>query len=182
MIEIKRIFSNHELYPFMEELMKTAFPLQERRDLDKQRFLTDHQPLFHNNVLLAEGEAIGLLTDWTLSDFIYIEHFAIHPQFRSHGYGSQALEALQKELKGTPLILEVEEPTDEWSIRRIAFYQRQGFTLHEQLYLQPPYRTGDDWLPFKLMSTEGLDVEGRFTEIRDCIYREVYHVESPAFT
>ena len=36
MIQLKEIKTNHEHYPFMEQLLETAFPLQERRDSDKQ--------------------------------------------------------------------------------------------------------------------------------------------------
>ena len=39
MIKIQRINTSHEHYPFVEELMQTAFPQQERRNADLQREL-----------------------------------------------------------------------------------------------------------------------------------------------
>ncbi len=57
--------------------------------------------------------------------FYYIEHFAIDPSLRNGGYGKRVLEVdeLKKQLKG-PIVLEVEEPNDEMSTRRIHFYKR----------------------------------------------------------
>ena len=173
-MEIKRISSSDPHYPFMEELLVTAFPKEERRDLHIQREFTDHNQLFHCNILTENNQPIGILTYWTLADFIYIEHFAIDSKLRNKGYGSQALKTLVTAIGETPIILEAEEPTDETSRRRIDFYCRQGFALHEISYLQPPYRNSDGWLPLKLMSYGRLDIEGRYTEIRDLIYKEVY--------
>ena len=75
-------------------------------------------------------------------------------------------------------LLEVEKPVDEWSRRRIGFYQRCGFCLCEKEYVQPSYRKGGETLPMFLMyaGTETIDKE--FESIRDEIYRKVYGVES----
>lgn len=45
MIEIKQVKTeNQELYGFVEELMHTAFPAQERRDTPQQREYSDSNP------------------------------------------------------------------------------------------------------------------------------------------
>lgn len=47
MIEIKQVKTeNQELYGFVEELMHTAFPAQERRDTPQQREYSDSNPPF----------------------------------------------------------------------------------------------------------------------------------------
>ncbi len=174
MINIQRINSLHEHYPFMELLMQTAFPLQERRNADLQRYFADRNPRFHNNLLLEDNAPIGLLNYWTFDSFLYIEHFAISDQIRNKGYGQQALEALKTTWKGL-IVLEVEEPMDELTQRRIEFYQRQGFILQPYPYMQPPYRESDGWFPMKLMTygTESFTSD-TFESIKRTIYEEVY--------
>ena len=168
MIEIKQVKTeNQELYGFVEELMHTAFPAQERRDTPQQREYSDSNPLFCNNVIVEDGKPVGMISYWDMGDFYYIEHFAIDPSLRNGGYGKRVLESIQTKLQG-PIVLEVEEPTEEMSIRRINFYKRLNFTLHEKPYMQPPYRTGDSGLPMLLMTYGDIDMEKDF----DCIYLE----------
>lgn len=174
MITIQRINSLHEHYPFMEQLMKTAFPLQERRDSVLQRENADHNPRFHNNVLLKNGTPVGLLTCWNFDSFLYIEHFAIHNGIRNKGYGQAALKTLKDMWQGM-VVLEVEEPTDELARRRIGFYERQGFMLQPYPYQQPPYRERDGWFPMKLMTlrADGFSTAD-YENVKNTLYREVY--------
>ena len=175
MIELKEIQSTNKHYTFIEELMTTSFPEQERRNKEDQRTCTDFNSHFHCNIIKTNGIPIGLITYWDFDNFTYIEHFAIHPSVRNKGYGKQVL-AIIKAQNQKPIVLEAEEPINELSIRRIAFYQRQGFILHNQPYLQPPYREGDKWFPLKLMSYGNIDMERMFNTIKEQIYREVYNV------
>ena len=69
----------------------------------------------------------------------------------------------------------MEEPTEEMARRRIGFYQRHGFQLWESPYLQPPYRAGDDLLPMQLMAWGALREKEAFDEVKQTLYREVYH-------
>ena len=76
-----------------------------------------------------------------------------------------------------PIVLEVERPIEEMAKRRISFYQRQGFTLWEKDYSQPPYKPGDDFLPMYLMVHGELDCEKDFETIKKRIHKEVYGVK-----
>lgn len=175
MIKLQRINTSHEHYPFVESLMKTAFPLQERRNVDLQREYTDNKPHFHTLVILVENKPIGLITYWKLDSFNYIEHFAIKENLRNKGYGQEALKQLKEEIEGM-IVLEVEEPIDELTKRRIGFYQRQGFTIQDMPYLQPPYRKGDDWYPMKLMTLREEDFSRQYEKVKNNIYREAYNI------
>ncbi len=175
MLEIIEINTHHPSYPFMEGLMETSFPLEERRDTDLQRQYTDENPLFHNHLITFNQVPIGLISYWKLEDVIYIEHFAIDPNLRNGGYGKQVIEKL-KEQTQIPLILEAEEPTDELAQRRIGFYQRNGFTLQDLPYLQPPYRKGNDWFPLKIMTYGRSFTKEELEKYKTLIYREVYKV------
>lgn len=164
------------LYNYMEELLITSFPSDEYRDLKELRTYTDRQTAFHNNVILNNGVPIGLLTCWKFNGFYYIEHFAIHPSQRNGGFGKQVLNHIRATMQG-PIVLEVERPEEEMARRRIGFYQRQGFVLWEKDYLQPPYKTGDTWLPMYLMAYGNLESEKDFERIRKEIYSNVYSTD-----
>lgn len=177
MIEFRKVRTQDEAeYAFVEELMHTAFPPEERREVIQQREYSDHNPLFYNNIILEEDRPIGLISYWNMDDFFYIEHFAIDPNLRNGGYGKHVLEAIKEKLQ-RPIVLEVEKPTDEISTRRINFYQRLEFMLHEKPYMQPPYRQGDSGLPMLLMTYGNIDMDKDFEKVRNILYKEVYGQE-----
>lgn len=169
MILLKEINTTHEHYAFMENLLQTAFPIQERRDSEQQRQNTDDNPLFHNMLITKDDTPIGLLTYWDFNTFVYIEHFAIDSRLRNGGYGGRVLDRFRQQV-ASPIVLEAEEPSDELTRRRIGFYQRHGFVLQDFAYQQPPYRQGDEWFPMRLMCSGSMDL----ITARDTIYREVY--------
>lgn len=152
--------------------MVLSFPAEEYRPLEELRLMTDREPAFYNNIVLHGLEPVGLLTYWDLGCFYYGEHFAIDPGMRNGGYGRAAMEWLCARV--TPLVLEVEMPEEEMARRRIGFYQRLGFQLWNNDYLQPPYRKGDRSFPLRLMAYGALDSEKDFAHVRRCIYNKVY--------
>ena len=175
MIKLQRINTSHEHYPFVEELMQTAFPQQEHRNADLQREYTDNKPNFHTLIIQDDNHPIGLLTIWDLESFHYIEHFAIHEKFRNKGYGQKVIKLITNEIKGM-IVLEAEEPSDDITNRRIKFYQRQGFILQNVPYQQPPYRSEDNWFPMKLMSIHEKDFISQYENIKSAIYKEAYNL------
>lgn len=176
MIKLEPINTCHKHYPFVEELMQTAFPPQERRDFICQKDITNRNPLFFTYLISEEEKPIGFITYWDLGQFCYIEHFAIDTRCRNKGYGRMAIEWIKRTLN-KPLIVEVELPTDETSRRRIRFYEKLGFTLQtEYPYLQPPYRIGDEWFPLKLMTTGENFTKEQLDQCKKLIYQEAYQV------
>lgn len=177
MITLQRINSEQtEYYNYVENLLINAFPAEERRDLSMQKELADNCTLFHNTLILHEQVPIGLITYWNFINYHYIEHFAIHPSQRNGGYGQKVLNHLHEQLN-TPIILEVERPTNELSMRRIGFYQRLGYKLWEKDYFQPPYRDGDHFFPMYLMAYGSLDKDKDYEKIKDTLYKEVYNIK-----
>ena len=181
MIELREIRTADPSFGWAEQLWLSSFPICERRDIDEQRHNTDTRTNFH--YLLAEdnGKPIGFITYWHFSNFCYGEHLATDPTCRNNGYGTQILTALRLHLNSLspslPFVLEVEMPTDELSQRRIAFYERNGFTLWSHCpYVQPPYRPTDEPLPMLLMVQGNLQPKTDFQRIQNVIHREVYGV------
>ncbi len=177
MMEIRRVTTRDETdYAFVEQLMNVSFPPEEQRDTPQQRAYSDSHPLFRNHIILADHVPVGMISFWDMGDFHYIEHFAIDPPARNKGYGKQALELIRKQWDH-PIVLEVEMPTNETSIRRIRFYRQTGFTLHEIPYMQPPYRKGDAEMPMRLMTCGAISMAQDFDRIKRKIHKEVYGVE-----
>lgn len=175
MLKFEEIHTNHRHYPFVETLLHSAFPKEERRDDPQQRANTDLKPHFHCMIVLTESNTpIGLLTYWDFTQFLYIEHFAIDADQRNKGYGQEALTMLLNRAS-VPIVLEAEIPQrhNDQASRRINFYKRMGFKLRKTPYRQPPYRRGDNWLPMKLMTYGELMMK---VDVINHLYWEVYEV------
>ena len=119
---------------------------------------------------------LGLLTTWHFEEFIYIEHFAIDPNLRSQGYGTEALNTFIQE-QDKPIILEAEPPTDDITRRRVGFYERCGLTLYDFPYIQPAYTPESNPVELRLMGT--LDTNDTpLTLVSKILHREVYGIEN----
>ena len=129
--------------------MTSAFPYEERRDsFDEKDCLKDSR--FRLFSLYDNDIAVGFTALWVLDGFVFLEHIAIDEDKRSSGYGSKAIELI-KETFDSPIILEAEAPITEQQIKRIAFYNRLGFTVNDYDYTQPSYHGGEG-VPLMLLS------------------------------
>lgn len=166
-------------FPIAEELYTEAFPPTERRPLEAWRQLADSESAFQIFEILSEERFVGFVSSWQMDHFVYLEHFAILPTERSHGLGSACIELLKEKFPRQPLVLEAEPPETLLAQRRIAFYERCGFSVSPRSYLQPPYRPGSPWFPLQLLCTDARFLEEQFEEVRNNIYRSVYQQEAP---
>ena len=168
-------FCDENALAFVKELYIKAFPPEERRDFDTICVLLRSSEPFGMSLLCDTDVPVGFITYWRWSQFTYIEHFAVSPASRGHGYGAAALSLFSTDVV-QPIVLEVELPLDEMARRRIAFYERAGFTLCPRRYIQPPYSDRLPPVELRLMSYGG-DLDHAFEGVRDRIHREVYGVE-----
>ena len=81
---------------------------------------------------------MGILLHWEEEGFSYVEHFATDPALRGQGLGARALELLNS--RGKSVVLEIDPPVDQISIRRQHFYERCGFVKNPFSHVHPPYR------------------------------------------
>lgn len=174
MLQLIPIKTDHESYPFVENLLHESFPEVERRDDDMQRYNTDFNPSFTCYFIKDNDVPVGLITVWNLGGFYYLEHLVTSPAVRNKGYGRKVMDKIRESFPGV-IVLEVERPEEEMSIRRIGFYKRCGFLLCEKDYMQPPYRKGGEGLPLYLMFAGADSIDDDFERIRDRIYKEVYN-------
>lgn len=119
-------------YRNIEELYEQAFPKEEKKP-------------FH--LLLRKRPDVGLLVLEDGDDFcgffslilcdktVFIDYFAVSAEMRGKSYGSQALALLKDYYPDRTLALEIETPKEdapnqEQRLRRLSFYQRNGFSLN----------------------------------------------------
>lgn len=127
---------DHLMYGQALALYRISFPFHEQRESASQAaILADDAYHFS---LIYDGETyVGLALYWSAPDFFYVEHLCILPEKRNQQYGQRALRLLADE--GKTIILEIDPPVDEISIRRKGFYERCGFVLNPYPHVHPAY-------------------------------------------
>lgn len=160
-------------FEVIKNLYLTAFPPNERREFDELKKQIYNDECNVNLILIGEKVA-GLIIFWNFNEFVFLEHFAIEPDLRGLGIGEKTLAEI-KTLYQKTVILETELPNDELSLRRIRFYERNGFHKLSRTYFQPSYGSNKPEIELKLMSTnvdlptETLDKY--ILQIREKVYR-----------
>ena len=76
------------------------------------------------------------------------------------------------------IILEIEPPVTEISIKRLKFYEKLGFKLNNYEYFQLPLRENHSPLKLNLMSYPEKLTPTEFENIKNKIYSEVYKADS----
>lgn len=163
-----------EIFSQMYEILENSFPKTERRSR-KGHLSEFNDPLFRS-LVLEDGRIQGFMNYWEMSEFIYLEHFAIAKELRGRGIGSRLMNELCSSIQNRLIVLEVEpEQKSDIADRRIKFYERLGFVLNEYPYLQPPYENTAP-LPLAIMSSERKLEPSEFVKIKNALYRNVYKV------
>src|SRR5690606_20222875 len=118
----------------------STFPEDERRDWSKLITLFSN-PKVKIISVLHEAKNIGYFNIWEITNYTFVEHFEVFPEFRSQKLGSNITGYLFENYPR--LILEI-EPGDlgDDAKRRYSFYQRNGFNLIDEMYVQPSYGEG----------------------------------------
>ena len=148
-MEIHRITQTSDpLYPKALQLYGISFSLHEQREKASQTEILEN-PAYHLDVICDNGEFVGEILYWDIGGAFYIEHFCVLPAMRNRHYGQKILNAYQS----VPLILEIDPPVDEISIRRKGFYERCGFVENPYAHVHPPYHHGNTGHELVIMSS-----------------------------
>ncbi|MDO4567578.1 MAG: GNAT family N-acetyltransferase [Clostridia bacterium] len=155
-------------------LMEASFPQNEYRPYYEQKALLD-DPAYSIYTFsdMGDGAVRAFIAVWKFDDLAFIEHFAVNPRYRNGGIGAQMLREVVDSLK-TMVCLEVEPPHDEFSARRIAFYERNGFRLNEYPYIQPPIAQRREAVSLLIMTWGESVSEEVFERIKATLYSNVY--------
>lgn len=156
-------------------IMELSFPEDEFRTYDEQKALLKNA-YYQIYVLTNEnGEEIkAFVSIWQFHKMVYIEHLAVNPEFRNGKLGTRILQELQSMYPDQQICLEVELPEEEMAVRRIGFYERNGFYLNEYDYMQPPISKGRKRIPLLIMTSVRKISRDEFEEIREILYTNVY--------
>ena len=154
-------------------LMREAFPKNEYRNYERQKALIENPyykiiPYFGSDKNLIAFAAI-----WDFQSFKFVEHIAVGKQCRGMGIGSKIMQDII-ENANSEVILEIEPPNNETSIKRLHFYEKLGFKLNDYEYFQPPLNENDKPIPLKIMSYSQKISEQKFEEFKNTIYSNVY--------
>ncbi len=155
------------------ELMQNSFPENEYRGYDEQKKLLKN-PLYKIWTQANEnGDIIAFMAFWSFNDFIFVEHLAVSQLYRGKGLGTKMIQKITKNFS-KPIILEIEVPCDEFSIKRLNFYERLGFKPNDYKYCQLPLRKNDAVIEMIIMSYPKELSNKEFEKIKSEIYKEVY--------
>lgn len=149
-------------------LYESSFPHYER--WGEEAFgRASADPAFITKLAVGDSdELMALLYYWNYESTLYIEYIAVDPALRGQNIGTKLIEKLIRENPDRKVILEIDPPEDEVSIRRRHFYERMGFVLNEHEHIHPSYVSGEGAYPHRLvlMSHGGIMTEGEFSEFR----------------
>ena len=151
MLEKFRKYEFKEIYKIMEY----SFPHDEIRSFKGQEKLLEHQN-YSILVLRENDEILGFVAVWDFEKFVFLEHFAVTEKHRNKGIGNKILSELGQ-FANKKIILEVEHPSDDISIRRIDFYKRNDYILFDFNYIMPAYDENHKDVPLCIMSNDCLN-------------------------
>lgn len=153
-------------------LLCASLPADEYRDYAEQKRLL----LDPRYTLYTTSAHNAMMAVWQFEGFLYVEHFAVSAQCREKGVGSDMLKALLG-MSAMPVCLEVDPPENEISKRRVAFYERNGFVLNPQAYVQPPLGENKRALPLRMMSAPNVLSKEEYAFVKETLYTQVYQIK-----
>lgn len=157
------------------DIMNISFPRCERRTKEGQRalFSLDNYEVYG---WYEQNRICAFLAAYTLEECRFVEHLATDPAVRGRKIGHQLMMAY---IHADPrkVVLEVEPDEDTITHRRIAFYERLGFSLYADFpYAQPSFH-GEDAVPLCLMVNDKYLKTSDLKAIQRCLYQDVYHLD-----
>ena len=120
-------------FPTFDAMMSEAFPPEEL-------FLPSDMAKLPNVRIQAyygdDGAPVGMAVPILLPDAVFLELLVVDARQRGKGYGSQIVNQLLERFPGQTILGYVERPDpsrpdNEQRLRRIRFYERLGFTVHD---------------------------------------------------
>lgn len=155
-------------------IMELSFPEDEFRTYEEQKALLENA---HYQIYILPDESRddikAFVAVWEFDKIVYIEHLAVNPEFRNGGLGALILQELIN-CSDKQICLEVEPPKETMAIRRIGFYERNGFFLNEYDYMQPAISKGRRPIPLLIMTSGRKISRKEFDRIKSLLYTRVY--------
>lgn len=164
-----------EQFENLYQLIENSFPSDEYRPYQTQRALLSH-PHYQIYVYEKDHELGAFFATWNGPNFIFLEHFAVKESFRNGGLGSKLLQEFFKQ-QTKPVVVEIEPPEGEIEKRRVSFYERNGFSLSQWGYVQPPLAKGQNPVSLVLMSYPKPFHEQEYQSFKNWVFKHVYSLD-----
>ena len=156
------------------QMIEASFPDDEYRTYKEQRALLDNSAYEIYVLPGSDDHTIkAFIAVWEFDSFAFVDHFAVDPNYRDQGIGSEFLRETVCML-GKMVCLEVEPPDNEIAARRIGFYERNNFFLNRYPYTLPPISAGRNPVPLLIMTYGRYISEMEFAEMKKELYARVY--------
>lgn len=140
MNRVRLIDVSSSLYNAFQDVYTVSFPIFEQRTEVQQQDAFQNS-CYHLDCYMESDCFVGFIAYWEFENYIYVEHFAIHPAERGRGLGGIIL----KELIASGdkrVLLEIDPVVDEVSSARLRFYKSLGFEENPFSHIHPAYREG----------------------------------------
>ena len=163
-------------FPQVKALYESAFPANERipiKHLLDNKIKREFWAFFDGDLFCGFSNSI---THGSITNIVY---FAVVPELRSRGYGSQILQAIRKQHPDTRIIVDIEVEEDskdaeelERRNRRREFYTRNGFDSSPVDYVWQ----GEH---YRLLSAGGIVTEKEFRNFWKEILKDIPGAKYP---
>ena len=131
MLQYFEVTKKSPWFPQVKALYESAFPANERIPI---KHLLDNKIKREFWAFFDEKTFCGFSNSISHGDITNIVYFAVEPELRSRGYGSQILQAIREKHPGSRIVVDIEVEEDskdaeelERRNRRREFYTRNGF-------------------------------------------------------
>lgn len=170
-MRLDRIIDNkHQMYEKAMKLYKISFPEHEQREEISQKNILKNKE-YKFELIYDEDIFVGIVLYWETKEYIYIEHFCILPEMRNKKYGEKVLNLMKE--KNKTVILEIDPPIDEISVKRKNFYNRSEFVENKYYHVHPPYHKGNQGHKLVIMTYPDMISESEYNSFRDYLYNKV---------
>ncbi len=175
------LLNDYSYFDDVYKMLTEYFQFDEYRLYDNQKaILADDNYSLYQFVDDSTKELIGFISFWKLPDLYFIEHLAVGLKYRKEGFGGKILQEGLSKTSGD-VVLEIELPNDDVGLRRLSFYQKNGFFHNEYKYEQPPLNQGDKSIPMNILSYKKPLTEDEFLAVAENIYKNIYKKDMPDF-
>ena len=163
-------------FPQVKALYETAFPANERipiKHLLDDKIKREFWAFFDGDLFCGFSNSI---THGSITNIVY---FAVVPELRSRGYGSQILQVIREQHPDTRIVVDIEVEEDsknaeelERRNRRREFYTRNGFDSSPVDYVWQ----GEH---YRLLSAGGIVTEKEFRDFWKEILKDIPGAKYP---
>ena len=144
-------------------LYESAFPPDERMPFERVLQKRDAGTMTLLSIENADGEFLGFANVTLCQDALALNYFAILPEWRGKGFGTEVIVELKKRHPDRSIVIDIEDDevecgNAEQRKRRRLFYERLGFCAM-------PYRLSIFGVPSIIMSSGRSYTFEEYTEI-----------------